>query len=88
MAASDDCGTHPILLDKANVTAVPAYDYNGGESKHNAIGYTQAQRENDEVLYLNGEPVITTGRDVSRFLVDIRDTEEAQSRRRGRLDRT
>ncbi|KAI0073510.1 oligopeptide transporter [Panus rudis PR-1116 ss-1] len=27
----------------------------------------------DEVQYVNGEPVITTGRDVSRFLVDLRD---------------
>ncbi|KAK7687874.1 hypothetical protein QCA50_009093 [Cerrena zonata] len=29
--------------------------------------------EEDEVTYVNGEPVITTGRDVSRFLVDVRD---------------
>jgi hypothetical protein len=27
----------------------------------------------DDVVFLNGEPVITTGRDVSRFVVDIRD---------------
>ncbi|KAH9890519.1 oligopeptide transporter [Cubamyces lactineus] len=27
----------------------------------------------DEVQYVNGEPVITTGRDVSRYLVDTRD---------------
>ncbi|KAF8842459.1 OPT superfamily oligopeptide transporter [Paxillus ammoniavirescens] len=29
--------------------------------------------EDDEVVYVKGEPVITTGRDVSRFLVDVRD---------------
>ncbi|KAI0955058.1 hypothetical protein AcW1_006752 [Taiwanofungus camphoratus] len=29
--------------------------------------------EDDKVILLHGEPVITTGRDVSRFLVDIRD---------------
>ncbi|KIK93983.1 hypothetical protein PAXRUDRAFT_143839 [Paxillus rubicundulus Ve08.2h10] len=29
--------------------------------------------EDDEVVYVNGEPVVTTGRDVSRFLVDVRD---------------
>jgi hypothetical protein len=27
----------------------------------------------DDVVFLNGEPVVTTGRDVSRFVVDIRD---------------
>ncbi|KAF9242072.1 OPT oligopeptide transporter protein-domain-containing protein [Melanogaster broomeanus] len=27
----------------------------------------------DDVVYINGEPVVTTGRDVSRFLVDLRD---------------
>jgi hypothetical protein len=29
--------------------------------------------DEDEVIYVKGEPVITTGRDVSRFVVDIRD---------------
>ena len=29
-----------------------------------------------EPAYHNGEPVITTGRDVSRFVVDIRDDED------------
>lgn len=31
----------------------------------------------EEVQMLNGEPVITTGRDVSRYVVDIRDDGEA-----------
>lgn len=30
----------------------------------------------DDVLMLNGEPVVTNGRDVSRFVVDIRDDGE------------
>ncbi|KAG5650368.1 hypothetical protein H0H81_012483 [Sphagnurus paluster] len=29
--------------------------------------------DSDDTVYLNGEPVITTGLDVSRFLIDIRD---------------
>ncbi|TFK82027.1 oligopeptide transporter [Polyporus arcularius HHB13444] len=29
--------------------------------------------DDDEVEYVNGEPVITSGRDVSRYLVDVRD---------------
>ena len=33
----------------------------------------ESSLEDDEVSYVNGEPVITTGRDVSRFLVDVRD---------------
>ncbi|PPQ87336.1 hypothetical protein CVT25_002085 [Psilocybe cyanescens] len=32
--------------------------------------------DEDEPQYRNGEPVITTGRDVSRFAVDIRDDED------------
>ncbi|KAF9446473.1 oligopeptide transporter [Macrolepiota fuliginosa MF-IS2] len=31
----------------------------------------------EEVQYLNGEPVVTTGKDVSRYVVDIRDDGEA-----------
>jgi hypothetical protein len=29
--------------------------------------------EEEDVTYVNGEPVITTGKDVSRFVVDVRD---------------
>jgi len=35
--------------------------------------YIQPLDENETPEYHNGEPVITTGRDVSRFAVDIRD---------------
>lgn len=35
--------------------------------------YIQPLDENEKLEYHNGEPVITTGRDVSRFAVDIRD---------------
>jgi hypothetical protein len=34
---------------------------------------TQALDEDETPVYRNGEPVITTGRDVSRFAVDARD---------------
>ena len=35
---------------------------------------TTLHGDNDNyVVFLNGEPIITTGRDVSRFVVDIRD---------------
>jgi hypothetical protein len=33
--------------------------------------------DKDEAEYKNGEPIITTGRDVSRFAVDIRDDGDA-----------
>lgn len=29
--------------------------------------------DDEDVVYLKGEPIVTTGRDVSRFVVDIRD---------------
>ena len=32
--------------------------------------------DDSKPAFLNGEPVITTGRDVSRFVVDIRDNED------------
>lgn len=32
--------------------------------------------EDEKALYVNGEPVITSGRDVSRYLVDLRDDED------------
>jgi len=35
--------------------------------------YIQSLNEDETPVYRNGEPVITTGRDVSRFAVDIRD---------------
>jgi hypothetical protein len=38
-----------------------------------ADAYFQPLDENEKPEYRNGEPVITTGRDVSRFAVDIRD---------------
>lgn len=34
-------------------------------------------KEDEEVQMLNGEPVITSGKDVSRFVVDLRDDGEA-----------
>ena len=34
---------------------------------------TVYETDDDGVEYRNGEPIVTTGRDVSRFLVDIRD---------------
>ena len=34
-----------------------------------------AFEDNSEPVFLNGEPIITTGNDVSRFVVDIRDDE-------------
>lgn len=34
---------------------------------------TKSLADSDDVAFLNGEPVITTGRDVSKYLVDVRD---------------
>lgn len=32
--------------------------------------------ESDDVVFVKGEPVVTTGKDVSRFVVDVRDDGE------------
>lgn len=34
-------------------------------------------QDDDDVVLLNGEPVVTTGKDVSRFVVDLRDDGDA-----------
>ncbi|KAL4248101.1 oligopeptide OPT transporter family protein [Abortiporus biennis] len=47
---------------------------------HEKDQYSDSQldstQDQDDVVYINGEPVITNGRDVSRFLVDVRDDED------------
>ncbi|RPD55663.1 oligopeptide transporter [Lentinus tigrinus ALCF2SS1-7] len=45
-------------------------------SSDSSIGHKVEQGsayDDDDVQYVNGEPVITSGRDVSRYLIDVRD---------------
>ena len=44
------------------------------ESQYNI--YETSLVDDSKPIFHNGEPVITTGRDVSRFVVDIRDDED------------
>lgn len=44
--------------------------------KHNSPSVSQSDLDDDHVLMLNGEPVIRSGKDVSRLVVDIRDDGE------------
>ena len=46
--------------------------YDEKELQHNIIDNNSLEDDSKPVLH-NGEPVITAGRDVSRFVVDIRD---------------
>ncbi|KAI9467329.1 oligopeptide transporter [Lactarius psammicola] len=43
------------------------------DSDKSSDGYND---EDEKPLYVNGEPVITSGRDVSKYLVDVRDDED------------
>src|ERR1700735_2242619 len=47
--------------------------YNTGDKPLDPLEHLE---QDFELAYHNGEPVITTGRDVSRFVVDIRDDED------------
>lgn len=38
--------------------------------------YYAYEDANEQPLYVNGEPVITSGRDVSKYLVDFRDDKD------------
>ncbi|KAG6889143.1 hypothetical protein C0995_003503 [Termitomyces sp. Mi166 len=71
-----DDGALPVLFEKVDVKAQQRNDVVGDDLKEDAVGSVEAHSEDDKVVYLNGEPVITTGRDVSRFLVDVRDDGE------------
>ena len=43
------------------------------ESSQSADRSSEEEAYDDDVVYVKGEPVITTGNDVSSFLVDVRD---------------
>ena len=58
-------------LGQADVNAVGeklAVDYSDEKTSQ-----TSGSGDDSSVKYVNGEPVITTGRDVSKYLVDLRD---------------
>ena len=60
------------LLSQEKASSVPSStDSLPTGDKANEVALQE--ESDDDVVYLNGEPVIATGRDVSRFVVDIRD---------------
>ncbi|KZT18640.1 oligopeptide transporter [Neolentinus lepideus HHB14362 ss-1] len=80
-AAPEDIAPLPVLTasdEKKIVPPSPTGDVEvidekgyGSDSEHDAEELHPERLEG--VSYVNGEPVITTGEDVSRFLVDVRD---------------
>lgn len=60
---------HKSPADSADVDIV------GGKERYSDGGsHDDTKLDTDDTIqYVNGEPVITTGRDVSRYLVDARD---------------
>ncbi|KIJ62124.1 hypothetical protein HYDPIDRAFT_114969 [Hydnomerulius pinastri MD-312] len=73
--------THATIPEfpREKVTNVP-YDAADKDKEELSVEFEKASEidgrstfEKEDVLYVNGEPVLTTGRDVSRFLVDLRD---------------
>ena len=47
------------------------------EIQHNIDDNSLPVKDDSKAIVHNGEPVITTGHDVSRFVVDIRDDEDS-----------
>ncbi|KAG6812896.1 hypothetical protein H0H92_015631 [Tricholoma furcatifolium] len=76
MAATDGHDALPVLSEKVDIKE--SSDSNSGDlKKEDSVEFNaEAQHENDDAVYLNGEAVVTTGRDVSHFIVDIRDDGE------------
>lgn len=77
LAVDNDAITAPAGVEKdkslcqADVDAVGeklAVDYSDEKTSQ-----TFGSGDDSSVRYVNGEPVITTGRDVSKYLVDLRD---------------
>lgn len=55
----------------------PEYDSTEAVDEKDATSLdTQHYLEEDDVVLLKGEPVVTSGKDVSRFVVDVRDDGE------------
>lgn len=81
--SEDENTTASLLIQIHQGDTVSSFDVkekqNDSESdsveiaEEKADAYFQPLDENEKPEYRNGEPVITTGRDVSRFAVDIRD---------------
>jgi hypothetical protein len=65
--------TEPASDEKAAYVGTPS-DEKGATLD---LGKYYVDRDtNEEPLYVHGEPIITSGRDVSKYLVDLRDDED------------
>lgn len=63
--------TEPTVDEHATYAHTPP-----GEKEASADwdkSYGDYEDQDEEPLYVNGEPVITSGKDVSKYLVDLRD---------------
>ena len=60
-------------FDEAFVNAPDSEKEVAVDSDKSSYGYYDSD---EKPLYINGEPVITSGRDVSRYLIDVRDDED------------
>lgn len=71
--------TDDILKEKAlsNEKDSASESIEVADEKADFHTYVGSDGGDDPPEYLNGEPIITTGRDVSRFAVDIRDDGDA-----------
>jgi hypothetical protein len=64
-----------ILLSPEKVSPITPSSTDSLADQEKAVPRVRATlyEENDDVVFLNGEPIVTTGKDISRFVVDIRD---------------
>ena len=65
--------TEPAFDEKAAYVGTPIDEK---EAAPDLGKYYTDRDANEEPLYVNGEPIITSGRDVSKYLVDLRDDED------------
>ena len=73
LPAQPSSSTEPTSDEKAAYVDTP------GDEKEATLDlgkYYDYEDANEKPLYVDGEPVITSGRDVSKYLVDLRDDED------------
>jgi hypothetical protein len=69
-------GTSPTLPSSSND---PSFDDIPGDNKEASLYLDKSsgfEDEDEKTQYVKGEPVISNGRDVSRYLVDLRDDQD------------
>jgi hypothetical protein len=73
LLAQPSSSSEPAFDEKAAYLVTPS---DGEEATLDPDKYYDHEDANEKSLYLDGEPIITSGIDVSKYLIDLRDDED------------